>query len=220
MFLADTLAARHAGGRTPHTSLRFTERWTDSPRVHLAISAPSEVIEDGTPLIRNISDQVIAFVENGPLYGPFSVEVPDTVNVLDQSVLFLADTRVRAAALSSDGSRTAYVDDRGRLFTISTTTASASPDEIIDLRRFLGPIAVSSIQWAIGSPDVLLIRLERELGLEAWTVLTLTRQLGPAGVDPGSIGEPGSEHFDEVNLFTRSITAGLWRVPAPERFER
>lgn len=189
------------------------------PRVHLAISAPSEVIVDGTPLIRNISDQAIAFVENGPLYGPFSVEVPDTVTALDQSVLLLADTRVRAAALSSDGSRAAYVDDRGRLFTISTT-ASASPDEIIDLRRFLGPIAVSSIQWAIGSPDVLLIRLERELGLEAWTVLILTRQLGPAGVDPGSIVEPGSEYLDEVNLFTGSIPTGLWRVPAPERFER
>ena len=177
------------------------------------------MIVDGTPLIRNISDQAIAFVEYGPLYGPFSVEVPDTVNVLDQSVLLLADTRVPAAALSSDGSRAAYVDDRGRLFAISTT-ASASPDEIIDLRRFLGPIAVSSIQWAIGSPDVLLIRLERELGLEAWTVLILTRQLGPAGVDPGYIGEPGSEHLDEVNLFTRSIPTGLWRVPAPERFER
>ncbi|MEE2993757.1 MAG: hypothetical protein VX603_11350 [Gemmatimonadota bacterium] len=58
------------------------------------------------------------------------------------------------------------------------------------------------------------------MGLEAWTVLILTRQLGPAGVDPGSIGEPGSEYLDEVNLFTGSIPTGLWRVPAPERFER
>ncbi|MDP6053330.1 MAG: hypothetical protein QF879_13375 [Candidatus Latescibacteria bacterium] len=56
--------------------------------------------------------------------------------------------------------------------------------------------------------------------LEAWTVLISTRQLGPAGVDPGPTGEPGSEHLDEVNLFTRRIPTGLWRVPAPERFER
>lgn len=188
-------------------------------RVHLAIASLSEVDVDGALLIRNVSDQAIAFVEDGPLYGPFSVEAPDTATVLDQPVLLLAEARVRTAALSFDGSKVAYVDDRGRVFTVGTT-APARPDEIIDLRRFLGPSTISSMQWVAGSSDVILIRLERGLGPESWSVILSTRQLGPAGIDPGLIREPGSEQLDEVNLFTRNIPTGLWRVPAPERFER
>jgi len=189
-------------------------------RVHLAIASRSETNIDGVLLIRNASDRAIAFVEDGPLYGPFSVEAPDTITVLDQPVRLLADTRVRAAALSFDGSRAAYADDRGRIFTVGTTIGDIRSDEIIDLRQLLGPSSVSSIQWMVGSSDVLLVRLERGLGPESWSVILSTRQLGPAGIAPGLIREPGSDQLGDVDLFTRNIPTGLWRVPAPERFGR
>lgn len=69
-------------------------------RAHLAIAAPSLVALDGQSLIRNTSGAAIVYQEDGPLYGGFSLAIPDSSLEAEQPPQLLADTRVRTAALS------------------------------------------------------------------------------------------------------------------------
>lgn len=95
-----------------------------APRAHVAVAAPSLVTRDGQLLIRNTSGLAIAYLEDGPLYGGFSLSIADSVAEAKQPPQLLADTRVRTAALSFDGTMAAYVDASGVLYTVSNVPAS------------------------------------------------------------------------------------------------
>jgi hypothetical protein len=177
------------------------------------------VFLDGVPLLRNITGKALIYVEDGPLYGDFTVDVSDTAAVVTQNPRLLVDEPVHAAALSSDGGLIAYVDERSRLFTLDTASGG-QPKFLIDLRASLGPVAVTRVQWSVEFPHEILIRLERAGVVEAWEVDTFINQLSPAGVDPETIAEPGADRLTEVDRLTRDTPSGVWRTPTPERFQR
>lgn len=190
-----------------------------SPRVHLAIAAKSGVLVDGVVLIKNVAGDALVYLEDGPLYGGFTVEIPDTTTFAEQLPRLLVNARVRAAALAFDGVTAAYVDDAGRLFRLDTVNRSA-PELGVDLRKELGPVTVSSIQWNIQSNDILLIRLDHGLGPESWSFEFSKPQLGPSGVPPDAIQEPGADRLPLVDQLTREIPAAVWQVPSPQQFAR
>ena len=164
------------------------------------------------------SGQALVHVEDGPLYGGFTVDVPDTAEVADQFPRLLVGGRVRAAALAFDGATAAFVDDSSRLFTLDTVN-NGMPELLVDLRDFLGPSDVLEIQWPIGSDADLLLKIDRGTGPESWTVRRFDRQVAPATVDPETIREPGTDRLSVVDQLTQEIPAGVWRVPAPSQFE-
>lgn len=188
------------------------------PHVRLAIAAPTIVNEGGEFIIRNTNGSAIVYVEDGPLYGGISVDIPDTVVSAERPARLLVAGRVRAAALSSDGQTVAYSDAAGRLFTVDMTGQAA--EVVFDLRAALGPVAVTDVQW---DPDPsagrrVLIRLDRGFGPEAWGVFIPDRQLIPNPVAPRLIQEPGSDRLPEVDRLTREVGPGEWRVPDPRGF--
>ncbi len=189
-----------------------------SRRLRLAVAAPSVVLLDGALQIRNTSGKALVHPEDGPLYGGFSVDVPDSLEVADQAPTLVADTRVRVAALSFDGSTAGYVDDTGRLFTVPLR-AGDPPRLLADLRSFFGPLDVKEMQWPIGTADYILLQIDRGTGPEAWSVDTVDGQIAPATTNPGLIREPGTDRLPAVDALTSAIPAGVWRVPAPSRFE-
>lgn len=188
------------------------------PRVHVAVAAPSIVILDGLPLTRNTSGAALVYRENGPLYGGFSVDVADTQTVADQFIRLLADTRVRIAALASDGLTAAYVNDIGQLYILNTDNISSS-ELLIDIRSALGSAAVTALLWQTGSLDTLFLRIDRGRGPESWGISINNRQLFPSTLDPRSIQEPGSDQLPLINELTTDVPAVIWRVPSLQRFE-
>ena len=189
------------------------------PRAYLAVAAKSVVVSDGVPLVRNVAGDALFHMEDGPLYGGFTVEIPDTAAFAEQLPRLLVNARVRAAALAFDGVTAAYVDDAIRLFRLDTVNGSG-PELGVDIRKELGPSIVSSIQWGIQSNDILFIRLDRGLGPESWTFEFSKPQLGPSAVSPDEIQEPGADRLPLVDLLTHEVPAAVWRVPSPQQFAR
>ncbi len=186
--------------------------------VRLAIAAPSLVVLDGVGQIRNTSGQALVHLEGGPLYGGFTVDELDTVEVYEQVPRLLFNGRVRAAALAFDGATAAFVDEAGRLYRLDTGTRGP-PELLVDLRSFFGPSVVLEIQWPIGSDTRVLLKVDRGSGPESWSVRMADLQVGPSTVAPGLIEEPGADRLRMVDQLTQKIPAGVWRVPAPSRFE-
>ncbi|MBT5871802.1 MAG: hypothetical protein HOH43_00175 [Candidatus Latescibacteria bacterium] len=188
------------------------------PRLRLVVAAPSVVLLDGVLQTRNVSGKALVHLEDGPLYGGFTVDVPDTVEVADQFPTLLSRARVRVAALAFDGATAAYVDVAGRLYTLDLV-ARTPPILVTDLRAFLGPSDISGMQWPVGSDESILLKIDRGIGAESWSVRMVDGQIAPATADPGQIGEPGSDRLELIDQLTRELPAGIWRVPAPSRFE-
>lgn len=186
------------------------------PQMHLAMAAPTIVDEDGYPVRRNTTGSAVVYVENGPLYGVISVDIPDTVVNAEQLPRLLVAGRVRAAALSPEGTVIAYVDHTGQLFITTSTGSSSVP--VFDLRSALGPVSISAIQWDADVGDRVLIRLDRGVGPEVWAVLLSGHQLIPMNLDPETVKEPGSDRLPDVDQLTRGIGPQGWRVPDPRGF--
>lgn len=188
-------------------------------RAHLAIAAPSLVTLDGQSLIRNTSGAAIAYQEDGPLYGGFSLAISDSSVEAEQPPQLLADTRVRTAALSFDGSVAAYVDASAILYTIGNTPG-ALPEKIADLSVTLGPLSVTGLQWEPGSPNKIYLRIERGFSTEVWAMDLQNRSLDVDPRNPATVLEPGSDLLPVVDELTNGLSAGGWQVPAPDGFQR
>jgi len=190
-----------------------------SPRAHIAIAAPSAVVLDGHPAIRNTSGTAVVYLEDGPLYGGFSLDVPDTLVDVEQTPRLLADTRVRVAALSFDGAKVAYVEASGTLRLLDTAIG-ATPEKALDISALLGPVTVTGIQWEPGPSPGLLLRIERGCNIEVYRVEQESGDFGVSTLPSGLIREPGSELLSAINEITHSISASIWLVPSPTGFDR
>lgn len=189
-----------------------------SPRLRLVVAAPSVVLLDGVLQTRNVSGKALVHLEDGPLYGGFTVDVPDMVEVADQFPTLLSRARVRVAALAFDGATAAYLDVVGRLYVLDLIERTP-PRLVADLRAFLGPSDIGAMQWPVGSDESILLRIDRGIGVESWSVRMEDGQIAPATADPSQIGEPGSDRLELIDQLTHELPAGIWRVPAPSRFE-